>query len=189
MQTEKRRRYVSNSSARSENAAWQIIRIAFWVTLISLAVFVAITLLRLVNRSDEVRHCVYMDRFQVRPGEAPLPPDTNHEPSAFGYFFIDKQQRFVRWRIADDYTSAGVPITDFNLHGPLTPDSADVAPVALDLKATRTPATHYFVGNSTIDTRLILDIQNDPSAYYLALVTGTGTEAREIGRDYLNKLC
>lgn len=189
MQKRPRRRTVANSSSRGDDAAWQIIRILFWVTGLSLAALAAVTLVRLANASSEVRRCVHIDRFQVRPNTPALPPDAEHEPSAFGYFYLDKQQRFVRWRIADDYTSSGIDITDLDLHGPLTPESPEVAPVALDLKATRTAATHYFVGNETITPRLVLDIENDPSAYYLALYTGVGTARREIGRDALNKLC
>lgn len=184
-----KRRLVAKYSQRADNTAWAIVRVLLWTTGISLGIFAAITLVRLVNASSEVRRCLDITRFKVQPVTPALPQPNEHEPSAFGYIFFDTQQRFVRWRIADDYTSAGVPVTDLDLHGPLTPQSPDVAPVALDLKATRTSATHYFRGNATIDARLLFDVQNDPASYYLALYTGVGAQRREIGRDFLNKLC
>lgn len=118
-----------------------------------------------------------------------LPPAATHEPSAFGYFFADTKQHFIRWRLADDYTSAGVPISDIGLHGPLTPGESDVAPVLLELGNGRNEVTQYFVGNATADGRTLLAIQNDPSAYYVAFYTGVDVQRREIGRDYLNKIC
>ena len=189
MKAPAKRRTVAKYLQRSDNTAWQIVRILLWITGISLGIFAAITLVCLVNASSEVRRCLNITRFNVQPATPALPPDAEHEPSAFGYIFFDTQQRFVRWRIADDYTSAGVAVTDIDLHGPLTPESPDVAPVVLDLRATRTPATHYFRGNVTIDSRLLFEIQNDPGAYYFALYTGVGAQRREIGRDLLNKLC
>jgi|SRR6056297_2337166 len=181
-------RRKSNDS-RSNLFAWRVLQIALQVTVVALGIFLVITILRLVNASDETRRCLDIRRFNVKPTSPLLAQSLRHEPSAFGYLYINSKQRFVRWRLADDYTSSGLPITDINLHGPLTPESPDVAPVALDLKPTRIDSTQYFVGNATASTRLLVDIDNDPSSYYMAFYTGVNTARREIGRDSLNKIC
>jgi len=187
MSTRQRRRAAVNTS--SDRAAWNIIKIALSVTAVSLGVFFAIALLRIFNSASETRRCLDVRRFNVRPDTPAIQPPPSSEPSAFGYFYTNTRQRFIRWRLADDYTALGVDITDINLHGPLTPTEPDVAPVVLDMGTGRNDASHYFRGNATASPRLLVELGNDPGSYYVAFYTGLNTARREIGRDYLNKIC
>lgn len=181
-----RRRSHRPVETGADRAAWRVLRTILWTTVIAVGVFGSVILVRLLNSEADVKRCVNIRRFDVRP-DVPDLPDGASEPVAFGYFYTNTQQRFVRWRIADAYNPNGVEVTGFSLNGPLSPQEPDVAPVALELSAGVNRG--YFVGNSTIDARLLIQVQNDPSSFYLAFYGGLNTERTEIGRDYLNKLC
>ena len=178
-----------HTKSQSDKRIWNLAKVAVCVTVAFIAVLALVVLVRMLNASSEVRRCVYVRRFSVSPTTPALPPGATHEPSAFGYLYTDTQQLFVRWRIADDYTAANVPITDILLRGPLTPTEPDVAPVLLALGTERNALTQYFVGNATAELAQLGAIQNDPSAFYVAFYTDIGGSEHEIGRDYLNKVC
>lgn len=160
-----------------------------WIVAIALLAYTLVAVSRIYFASTEVRRCIDARRFDVRPTVPDLPPNTPHEPSSHGYFFVDRLQRFVRWKLADDFTSAGIAITGIELRGPLTADDPDVAPVALALGVARNDLTQHFIGNATAGARLLTAIDFDPEAYYVALFSGVNTQKREVARDYLNKLC
>lgn len=145
------------------------------------------------NRSAEVRRCLSIDRFHVRPATPALPSDATREPSAWGSITFDTQQGFARWSLKEVYTISSERLrpTGFEIRGPFTPDSPETAPVAVQLGPGERHAVHEYrlAGQAHIELPLLHAIQNDPASYYFALFAGTGAQRREVGRSVLTALC
>lgn len=174
---------------QSDATARKIVVIALAVVGLTLLSLISIGMMRLLNAESEARRCVVVRRLNVEPTTPALPAGAAQEPVAFGYVYTDVRQRLLWLSLADDYTANGVDISGIELRGPLDASSPFEAPTALQIPTTRNDAAQRFVGNATLDTRLAVEIDNNPAAYYLALFTGFAGQRREIGRDYLNKIC
>jgi len=145
------------------------------------------------NRSSEVRRCLSIDRFNIRPKHPVLPSNTQHEPTAWGYFTLDKQQGFVRWSLKESYSGASSLFTPigFEIRGPINVSSPDTAPVFIQLgEGDRHPFLDYRVsGSAYVDLAQVHALNSDPASYYFSLFVGVGSERREMGRSSLSAIC